>query len=123
MRDFRKFVVTDLSRALAVKVYGILESFPRDERYDFCRQLRRAVVSVGANIAEGAGRHTDKDFAHFLSQSIGSACEVEYLLLLATDLGFIEEKQRAQIDDDIQHVKSKLYRFRESLGAENPPHR
>ncbi len=118
MRDFRKFTVTRLSRQLTVAIYNLLPQFPADERYALCQQLRRASVSVGANIAEGAGRRTNRDFAHFLTQAIGSLSEVEYLLLLAVDLGFIEETQAREMDLLQQSLKRKLFRFYESLGIE-----
>ena len=115
MRDFRKFTVTRLARQLTVRVYELLPLFPTDERYALCQQLRRAAVSVGANIAEGAGRHTNRDFAHFLVQAIGSLSELEYLFLIAFDLGFLGEREQREVDEMIQVLKRKLYRFRESL--------
>ncbi len=119
MRDFRKFTVTRLSRQLTVEIYKLLSQFPVDERFALCQQLRRASVSVGANIAEGAGRNTNRDFAHYLVQSIGSLSEVEYLLLLAGDLGYVQETRLHDLDIQIQTLKQKLFRFRESLGTES----
>ncbi|MBE0644137.1 MAG: four helix bundle protein [Bacteroidetes bacterium] len=115
MRKFNDFEVIALSRKLTVDLYQTVNEFPNIERYSLCQQIRRAAVSVGANIAEGAGRQTAKDFAHFLTQSIGSACELEYLLLIAQDLGYIQSFRRKQLDNQVQIIKHKLFRFRASL--------
>ncbi|PLX30756.1 MAG: four helix bundle protein [Ignavibacteria bacterium] len=118
MRDFKKFEIAQLARELAVLVYGTLGSFPQEEKYALCQQIRRCVVSIGANIAEGAGRKTEKDFAHFLTQAIGSACELEFLFLLSLDLAFLNVETQSNVDRNIQHLKRKLFRFRQTVLAE-----
>jgi four helix bundle protein len=75
--------------ALVKAVYALAKQFPKAEQYRLVDQLTRAAVSVPSNIAEGFGRATKKDFAHFLSQARGSLFEVETQLLLANDLGFV----------------------------------
>ena len=115
MRKYQNYEVTGLAVELAAEVYRLLPQFPVDERFALCQQLRRAVVSIGANIAEGAGRTTDKDFAHFLSQSIGSLCEVEYLLMISQDLGFITVDTEAQMEKRAQQLKTKIHRLRERI--------
>jgi len=74
---------------LARLVYGIVKSFPAEERYALSDQIRRAVVSIPSNIAEGNGRAGDKDYAHFLSIARGSLFEVVTQLELAQSLGFV----------------------------------
>ncbi len=115
MRKFTNYEVTALARQLTVSLYSMVENFPKKEQYALCQQIRRAAVSVGANIAEGAGRKTAKDFAHFMTQSIGSTCELEYLLLISQDLGYLTADEREGFDKQIQLLKSKLFRFREVL--------
>lgn len=115
MRDFTKYDVTHEARQLAVKIYSIVQYFPQEERYALSQQMRRAVVSIGANIAEGAGRKTEKDFAHFLTQSMGSTCELEYLTILSLDLNYINEGTWQSVDSMIQRVKKMLFRFRNSI--------
>lgn len=115
MRDFKNFEVTKLARKLTVRIYDLLPLLPVDERFALCQQFRRASISVGANIAEGAGRHTDRDFAHFLTLAVGSLSELEYLMLITVDLGYLDSSLQKEIDSQMQLLKKKLYRFRESL--------
>ena len=77
---------------LVTDLYKCTERFPDTERYGLTKQLRRAAVSIAANIAEGAGRRSKKEFAHFLSNSQGSASEVETELIIAHKLGYLDEK-------------------------------
>jgi len=80
-----------------VEVYKATEGFPKEERFGLTSQLRRAAVSVPANIAEGAARKSSREFAHFLSNAQGSASEVETELLIAYRLGYLSEKQFASL--------------------------
>ncbi len=118
MRDFTKYEVIHEARRLAVNVYSTIKSFPTEEKYSLCQQMRRAVISIGANIAEGSGRKTEKDFAHFLTQSMGSVCELEYLLIVSMDLDYIDEIKWAELNIPIQRLKKMLYRFRQSITSE-----
>ena len=89
MQDYRQLRVWKSAHRLVLAVYEATEAFPQRERYGLALQLRRASVSVASNIAEGASRATDRDFARFLDIARGSLGEVEYQVLLAGDLGYI----------------------------------
>jgi four helix bundle protein len=78
---------------LAVEIYGLTKHFPKEELFGITSQLRRAVVSVSSNIAEGAGRGSKGDYCRFLDISIGSLPEVENLLVIAYRLDYLTEKQ------------------------------
>jgi four helix bundle protein len=118
MRPHEKLDVWNKPVDFVVAVYKITETFPKEEKFGLVSQLSRAAVSVPANIAEGAGRNSPKEFAHFLSNAQGSASEVETELLIAHRLGYLDEKNylalRASLDNIgrmitglSQHLKQK----------------
>ncbi|MCQ2197215.1 MAG: four helix bundle protein [Bacteroidaceae bacterium] len=83
MRDFRKYDIWLKAVDVSTVIYGIVLSFPKYEIFGLSDQLRRASVSISSNIAEGCSRDSEKDFAHFLEMSIGSAFEVESQMKIA----------------------------------------
>lgn len=91
MQHFSKLQVWELSQELAVRVYAATSSFPRDERFGLTAQLRRAVVSISTNIAEGARREFPADYARFLNFAEASLAEVESLAHLALRLEYLPE--------------------------------
>jgi four helix bundle protein len=90
MRDHRKLEAFTLADTLPLRIYSITKAFPEEERYGLISQLRRAAVSIGANIVEGSARSSQADYLRFLTISYSSACELEYELSLARRLGYIE---------------------------------
>jgi len=89
MQDFRLLRAWQAACALSLAVYAATRRFPPDERFGLTAQPRRAVVSIQANIAEGCGRRSNRDFAQFIQVAIASACEAESHLQLSTGLGFL----------------------------------
>ena len=87
---FKQLVVWQKSMELVRIVYGLTKTFPSDERYALTDQLRRAVVSIPSNIAEGNGRASNADYGHFLSIARGSLYETITQLQVAEDLGYIK---------------------------------
>jgi four helix bundle protein len=90
MEMYKKLIVWQKAMELVRVVYRLSKSFPPDERYALTDQLRRAAVSIPSNIAEGCGRASKKDYAHFLSIARGSFYETMTQLQIAQDLGYIE---------------------------------
>ncbi len=108
MKDFRDLHVWEKAHRCALDVYRLTAGFPRSERYGLVAQMRRAAVSVASNIAEGCGRHSDRDFARFLSMAFGSMSELEYQLLLAHDLNFVDLEAHGHLVESIGEVKRML---------------
>jgi len=97
MRDFKKILAWQKADDLVVAVYKATDSFPPAERFGLTSQMRRAVVSVAANIAEGSGRETLLDFRHFLHIARGSLQEVEYYIHLAGRLSFFSPETKQEV--------------------------
>ena len=115
MKDFRTLKVWQKSHQFALAVYKTTKNFPREELYGLTSQIRRSSMSIPTNIAEGTGRFTDKDFARFLQISMGSASEAEYQLLLARDLGFMNDEQYNALQSQIVEVKKMIASFLRTL--------
>ena len=89
--DFKKLKVWQKSHQLALAIYKSTRAFPAEERFGLTGQLRRASASIPANIAEGCGLGTDNELGRYVRISLGSATEVEYHLLLAKELGRVDQ--------------------------------
>lgn len=90
-RSYRELLVWQKAMNLVTEVYNSIKTFPREEIYGLSGQLRRAVVSVPSNIAEGQGRDSVKEFIHHLSIAYGSLMEVETQLQIAANLGYLKQ--------------------------------
>ena len=108
MKDFRTLNVWQKSHKLAVLIYQKTKKFPKEEVYGITSQLRRAIVSIPTNLAEGCGRGSDKDFAKFAQIAIGSASECEYLILLSNELGFVDKNDSDELIEKVCEIKRML---------------
>lgn len=105
-RNFRNYKVWQDAVGFATKVYKVTAEMPWFEKKGLCDQLQRAVVSISSNIAEGAAKPSDIEFAHFLDMSLGSAFEVETQLLIAKNIGYIKnanDDHNHDANDDHNH--------------------
>ena len=104
MNSFRNLNAYIKAKELVSMVYALIKKFPKEEQYALCDQLRRAVISIPSNIAEGSGRLTIKDQSHFYSIAYGSLMEVLAQLDVACDLGYItkEEFQHFELLIDVE---------------------
>jgi four helix bundle protein len=118
LKDFRKQKVWMKSHHLTLEIYRVTEEFPKNEMFGLTNQIRRASASIPANIAEGCGRDSDADFARFLQIAMGSASELEYHLLLANDLGFLESAIYGQLNNQTAEIKQMLTSFIKKLKAD-----
>lgn len=108
MRDFKKLEVWKRAHQLVLEVYRHTRVFPREEQFGLTSQIRRAGASIPANLAEGCGRGTQKEFAQYIQVSIGSANELEYHLLLARDLNLLPSDQHQALDLEVSGVRRML---------------
>ncbi len=118
MRDYLKIKAFQHADDLALRVYGLTRKFPREELYGLTAQLRRAVVSAPANIAEGASRQHRRDYLHFLYIARGSMVEAGYLLYLATRLGYATPKEFEEIDRLREEAAKTLFGLMSSVEKE-----
>ncbi|MDT0647420.1 four helix bundle protein [Zunongwangia sp. F260] len=95
----------------------LTSTFSHSEKFQITSQMQRAAYSIPSNISEGCGRDSDKDFNRFLQISLGSAHELEYFVLLAKDLNFIEESIYQDLDVRINLIKQKLFSLSQKLKA------
>ena len=116
VRDFRELKVWQKAHRFVLTIYRQTRGFPAEERFGLTSQLRRAAASVASNIAEGCGRDGERDFRRFLSMAAGSASEVEYQLLLARDLGYLDDKIYGLLNEQINEVKRMLNSFIQKIG-------
>lgn len=113
--SFRNLICYQKGRVLVKEIYAIVKRLPTEERYALGDQLRRAVVSVTSNIAEGSGRQSFKDQAHFIEVAYGSLMEVMSQLDLALDLNFIDVDTHSHLDMLIKEEAKVLSGYRSSL--------
>jgi four helix bundle protein len=118
LKDFRKQKVWEKSHGLTLAIYRATNNFPKDEMYGLTSQIRRASASIPANIAEGCGRRGDAEFGRFLYIAMGSACELEYHLLLGRDLGYLNDPDFERLSMELAEVKRMLTGFIKKLNAD-----
>ncbi|WP_051963682.1 four helix bundle protein [Deinococcus misasensis] len=111
MRNFRELLVWQKAHQLVLEVYQLTKSFPVEERFGITSQLRRSVVSIPTNIAEGAGMGTELQMGRYLQIALGSASETEYLLLRSQDLGYLPNQEGVTLVGKVQEMKRMLSGF------------
>jgi len=116
---FERLTVWQNSRLLAIRIYKITRSYPNDEKFGLVNQIRRAVISVSSNIAEGSSRNTAKDQAHFYNTAFGSLMEVLSQLVISLDLEYITETEYNEIRDLLEKVSNQLNSLRNSIVSNN----
>jgi four helix bundle protein len=118
MRNYKNIKAFKLAHELVLEVYKITKEFPKEEIYGLTSQIRRAAVSIPANIVEGASRQHNKDYLNFLYNSRGSLAELEYLLSLATGLKYSNDKDFCSAEEKKQGVAKTLYGLIEAVKKE-----
>ena len=116
-RDHRNLKVFVSADELVLGVYAVTATFPSEERFGLCAQVRRAAVSVATNIVEGCARRSTRDYLHFVNIATGSAAETAYLLDLSTRLGFLGVEVYREIEPKYSRLISGLKKLISSLEA------
>ena len=111
MRDFRTLTVWQKSHQVVLRIYKVTEAFPREERYGLTSQIRRASVSIPSNIAEGCGHRSDSEFARYLQLAAASATELQYHIILARELSYLEPEHYKELAENIEELKKMLSTF------------
>lgn len=115
MFSFRRLQVYNDARLLVKDVYVMMQSFPKEEKYALSDQLRRSVLSVPANIAEGMGRRSKKEQIHFLEIAFGSLMETFCHIEISKDLGYITEEQLKEKEKQIEIISKRLSKLTSSI--------
>lgn len=117
MKDFRELQVWQRSHQLTLGIYRVTKKFPKEELFGLTSQMRRASASISANIAEGCGRDGDAELKRFLNIALGSACELDYHLLLASELGYLAQVDSRPLAKEALELRRMLGAFIQKLKA------
>lgn len=119
MRNFRDLEIWQESRILVKEIYFLMKEMPDDEKFGLTSQIKRCVISIPSNIAEGCAKSSNKDFSRFLEISLGSCYELETQLILCSDLEFISEEIINGKINFIQKIERQISSFINYLKKQN----
>ena len=117
--SYKDLDVWKLSVKLSIDIYKLTAGFPKNQTYTLAQQMEKAAVSIPSNIAEGHGRGTRKEYINFLHYALGSKCELETQLLIATELGFIKPENSTALATELSRVGKMLNKL--IMKLEQPP--
>ena len=117
IRSFRELNVYKNARESARAIFEISKTFPREERYGLTSQIRLAAVSIPANVAEGAGRYSNREFAHFLSNAQGPATELETELIISNRLGYLDDTTLTSLVTPLDNIGRLITGLSKHLSA------
>lgn len=115
MHNFKELKVWQEAMALAKEIYTTTKGFPNEEKYGLTSQINRCSISIPSNIAEGAGRETDRDFNQFLNIALGSAFELETQLLLSSEFNYITKEQTQLLTEKVCKVQRMINGLKKSV--------
>ena len=119
MHDYKKLDVWEKSMKLVQDTYELTKSFPEEEKFGLVSQARRCATSIPSNIAEGAGRNTDKEFNNFLSIALGSAFELETQIILSQRLEFVSKDRANKILSDLDSICRMIHSLKKRITGKN----
>lgn len=115
MHHLQNLIIWEKSMELAKSTYNLTINLPETEKFGLMTQMRRSAISIPSNIAEGAGRSSDKEFKHFLGIANGSVFELQTQLLLAKNLSLIQKMEVDPLIDICTELQKMIYSFRNNL--------
>ena len=115
MHNLKELKIWKKAIDLTIDVYKATENFPKEEKYGLTSQTRRSAVSVPSNIAEGAGRNSDKEFSHFLGISNGSSYELQTQLIISNKLNLLSDTTVEPLLYRIDEIQKMNYGFQKTL--------
>jgi len=119
MHNFKELDIWQESKDFCVIIYKKTSDFPKSEVYGLTSQINRAVVSIPSNIAEGAGRETNKDFSRFISIALGSSFELETQLIIALEINYLDKVTFEEWMGKLNTIQKKLVNFNKYLKTNN----
>lgn len=115
MNYFKELKVWQKAIELVTETYLVTKEFPKDEIFGLVSQIRRCVISIPSNIAEGCGRKSKKEFSNFLGVSLGSSFEFETQIIISNNIGYLKEEQFLKLESEIHHIQNMIIKLQNSL--------
>lgn len=115
MHNFEKLIFWQKSIELAKEVYLVCADLPQDEKFGLVSQIKRSVISIPSNIAEGAGRNNDREFYHFLGIANASSFELQTQLMLTRELNLLRAEQVDDLISNLNEIQRMIYTFKSNL--------
>lgn len=115
MNNFKNLEIWQMAKSLTKDIYQITKKFPKEELFSITNQIKRSCVSIPANIAEGSGRNSPKEFIQFLSISNGSSTELDTLLEICLDIEYISKEEYMLLNEKIERVQKMNRKLQESI--------
>ena len=115
MHNYNNLQIWQEAMDIVEIIYRTTNHFPAEEKYGLCSQMNRAAVSIPSNIAEGAGRNTDKEFSHFISIAMGSMYELHTQIILCERIGYIDHIASVQIQDRLDNLQRMSISLKKKL--------
>jgi four helix bundle protein len=115
MRNFLNLEIWKRSHQLTLKIYKVTKYFPKEELFGLTGQMRRSASSIPSNIAEGCGRNSNPQLAHFLQIACGSCSELQYQIILSKDLFYITEEVFNELHTDVVDIRKMIFGYWDKL--------
>ena len=115
MHNYKSLNVWKDSVDFVTEIYKLVSKFPPEEKYALTSQIKRSAVSIPSNVAEGAGRNSDKEFHNFLGYSFASSCELDTQIIVARNVGFINTEEYNEVTENINHIQKRIFNLKKKF--------